>query len=111
MLYLVEGEVYDSPHALPPEHAIAMFEQAILPSIEILAQWEESGKIHGGAMAGYRKGYFVVDAASHEELGNLLRSLPFWGILKWHTTPLQSFRSALNGDKESIRRLKASMQK
>jgi hypothetical protein len=111
MLYLVEGEVYDSPHALPPDQAIRMFEQTILPGLETLAQWEESGRIRGGAMAGYRRGYFIVDVASNEELGKLLRSLPFWGILKWHTTPLQSFRSALEGDREVIGRVKARMQK
>lgn len=111
MLYLVEGEVYDSPHALPPDQAVAMFDQTILPSLEILAQWEESGKIKGGAVAGYRQGYFIVDVASNEELGKLLRSLPFWGILKWHTTPLQSFRSALEGDRQVIGQLKAAMRK
>lgn len=109
MLYLVEGEVYDSPHALPPEHTIMMFERAILPSLKMLAEWEESGKIKGGAVAGVRKGYFVIDAASHEELGQMLRSLPFWGILRWNTTPLQSFRSAAEGDSGAVERLKASL--
>lgn len=111
MLCLVEGEVYDSPHALPPDQAIAMFEQAILPGLEMLAKWEEDGTIRGGAMAGYRAGYFIVDVPSNEDLGKLLRRLPFWGIIKWHTTPLQSFRSALEGDKQVIQHLKPAMRK
>lgn len=108
MLFLVEGEMYEALHALPPQQVAAMFEQAILPSLKILAEWEESGRLHGGAVAGHRQGYFIVEAPSGEELGNRLRTLPFWGLLRWHTTPLQSFRSALNGDIRVIEQIKAA---
>jgi hypothetical protein len=110
MLYLIEGEVYEGLHALPPDQVVAAFEGAILPSLEILAQWEESGQLWGGAVAGHRQGTFILDAPSHEELGNRLRSLPFWGLIRWHTTPLQPFRSALEGDKRVIEQLKAAVR-
>ena len=111
MLYLVEGEVYDSPHALPPDQAIAMFEQTILPGVEKLANWEADGTIRGGAMAGSRAGNLIIDVPSNEGLGKPVRRLPSWVIIEWHPTPLLSFRSAPEGDKQVIQHLKAVMRK
>jgi hypothetical protein len=109
MLYVIKAEMETSLGALPPEQTIGTLENAILPSLEILAKWEETGKIKGGAIAGYRSGFILVDAISHQEVADLLRSLPFWGLLKFDIIPLQTFRSALNGDRGVLERFKKSM--
>jgi hypothetical protein len=33
-----------------------------------------------------------VEAASNEEVGDLLTSLPFWGMFNWTVTPLESYK-------------------
>lgn len=108
MLYLVTGEFVEVGAMLPPEQLAGIIEQAALPSLEMLAQWEEEGKGKGGVFAGERTGVFVLEAASSEEVGQLLASLPFWGLLKWHVRPLQSFRSALERDRAVVEPIKAA---
>ena len=42
-------------------------------------------------------GVVIIDASSHEELAKTLAGLPFWSRLTWNVTPLESYRSVLNG--------------
>jgi hypothetical protein len=46
----------------------------------------------------------MVEASSHEEVGQLLASLPFWGIVKWHVTLLQSWASTVERDRAAFQR-------
>ena len=79
------------------------------PSFEALAKLEEQKKILGGGIvAGARDGAFVVEVASNSELNRLLQELPFWGIVKWTATPLQTFRERAADEKNAIERIKAS---
>ncbi len=82
----------------------------VLPSFEALAKLEEQKKILGGGIvAGARAGAFVVDVSSNTELNQLLQGLPFWGVVKWTATPLQTFRERAADEKKAIDRMKASM--
>jgi hypothetical protein len=106
-MYQVSGTWVELGAMLTPEQVAHLLEQAVLPSLETLAQWEEQGKIHGGVFAGERETAFVLNAASSEEVGQLLTSLPFWALMKWHVRPLQSMRSAIERERASLERLKA----
>lgn len=53
---------------------------------------EKEGKIlAGGLPVGDRAFVFIVEAASNQQLDELLRSIAAWGVLKWQVTALQSF--------------------
>jgi muconolactone delta-isomerase len=77
-----------------------IIDQTVGPRLEILTQWEEEGKIRGGIFPGERAGAWVFEADSSEELDGMLTTLPFWGQMKWHTRPLQTSRSKLEGQRE-----------
>jgi hypothetical protein len=99
MRFVVTGEWVEVGALLSPEQTVAILEQVVLPSLEQLASWEAEGRIHGGILTGQRAGTFVLDAASAEEAGELLASLPFWGMVKWQVTPLQSFQSTVERER------------
>jgi hypothetical protein len=107
MLFLVSGEWVEPGALLPAEQLPPILEQVVLPSLEMLAGWEEQGKVHGGVFAGERAGAWVVEAASGEEIGQLLTSLPFWGLVKWQVRPLQSARSTAERDRRVAEQIKA----
>jgi hypothetical protein len=92
---------------LPPEQLAGILNNVVLPSLEMLAQWEESGTVRGGILAGQRAGAYLMEAASAEEVGERLASVPFWGMLKWRVTPLQSTRSAIARERGVAERLGA----
>jgi len=53
---------------------------------------EKEGKIlAGGLPVGDRAFVFIVEAASNQQLDELLRSIAAWGVLKWQVTALQFF--------------------
>lgn len=107
--YLVTGEWVEAGALLPPEQMALIGEQVLLPSLEMLARWEEDGRISGGVFAGERAEVFVLEGASGEEVGDLLASLPFWGLVRWHVRPLQSFRSCHERDRRVTEHLKANL--
>ena len=107
MRFLVTGKYIETGALLPPEHLGPLAQNVILPSLQTLAKWEQEGKIKGGVLAGERAGVFIVEADSHEALGELLASLPFWGIIKWHVTPLQSWASTVDRDRAAFQRATA----
>lgn len=96
MQYLVEAENIDGLVQMKdvPDYVTSL----VLPSYEMLIKMENEGKIKGGLIAGQRSGVFVIEADSNDDLGKKLRSFPFWGMVKWKTTSLQSFKSALEQD-------------
>jgi hypothetical protein len=92
-----------------PEQVVQFLEQAVIPSLEIFAQWEAEGKIAGGVFAGERETAFVLNAGSAEEVGQLLTSLPFWGMMKWQVRPLQSMRSTVERERKLLEQIKAHL--
>jgi hypothetical protein len=84
----------------------------VLPSFEALAKLEERKKVLGGGIVcGARAGAFIVGLASNTELNQLLQGLPFWGIVKWTSTPLQTFRERAAGERKAMDQIKASAKK
>ena len=73
----------------------------------MLAKWEREGRIHGGSLAGRRGGLMIIDAASTDELADLLMTLPFWGLQDWKITPLSSNEGAAKRVREMSQQLRA----
>jgi hypothetical protein len=105
MQYHVSGTWVEVGAVLTPEQVGHMLEHAVIPSLELLAQWAEQGRITGGVFPGERETAFILNASSAEEVGQLLTSLPFWGMMKWQVRPLQSIRSAVEREKEIFKKM------
>ena len=110
MKYLVIGEFIDPGPMASPQQMVPMFENAILPSLDMLAKWEAEKKISGGIYVGARAGVFVVEAETNEEVDKLVQSLPFWGLLKWTVSPLNTFAGRAAQDRQGVEKMKASMK-
>jgi muconolactone delta-isomerase len=107
MRYLVIMESVDSAETPPPAEGAAFLEAIVVPSLQALKEMEDGGKIRGGTLTGRRGAAFVVDAASHEELGDLLEQLPVWGTAEVQVTPLDSFAHAAKSTSEAASMLKS----
>jgi len=106
MLYLVLGEFIEN--SVTPEAFPQVWEGVIRPSLESLAKMVDEKKLSGGISVGQRAGAFMIEAQSNEELGTILGNLPFWGLVKWNVTPLQSIRSAIERDRKAVEAMKSS---
>lgn len=113
MRFLVTGTYTEPGALLVLDQGTEMVEGRIIPSLAILADWEEKeGKIHGGGVfAGGRVAAFVIDADTGEEIGKILTALPFWHDITWDVTPLQSFRSAVERETAVLENFKAAMER
>ena len=107
MRYLVTMESVDSSDALPPAEQAAFLEAVVMPSLGALKEWEDSGKIRGGLLGARRGVAFVIDAASNEELGDMMRQLPVWGTAEVDITPLESFAHIVKATGETVNMLKS----
>ena len=106
MLYLITGEWVEDP-TVSAEEFPALWEQIVRPSLEALSKMADEKKT-GGVYAGQRMGVLILDASSHEDVGRVMASLPFWSRLKWNVTPLESYRSAIERDSKAMENLKSS---
>ncbi len=108
MHYLVKGEFIEEILAgKTPEESAMYVQQVVSPSLEALSKHAEEKKIVGGVVSGAREAAFIIDVDSNAEVGRLLRTLPFWGAMRWTVSPLQSFQSAADQDREAIRAMRA----
>jgi len=90
MKYLVTGS--SGQVGTTAEDMIDLLENLVLPGFEALKKLESENKIlAGGVPVSERAVVFIIAVASNEELDQVLRGLPFWGILEWQVVPLQSF--------------------
>jgi muconolactone delta-isomerase len=108
MWYLVKGEYVDPGALLPPAQTADLIERSVNPSLDALAKMAKKKQIFGGLPVGERAVVFVLDAASHEDVDAMLSGLPFWGLLKWQVTPLDSFSHRLGQHPALVARLKAA---
>jgi hypothetical protein len=103
MLYLVSGELHDygllnAPH----EEFVQMIRKVVAPSLELIVQHQEAGKIVGGGVpAGSQRVVLIVDlkGESHRAVRQLLVGLPIFGYYRWEVTPLESFQEWLSSVK------------
>lgn len=107
MRYLVTVETVDSGESAPPAEEAAFLEAAVIPTLQALKELEDGGTIRGGLLAGRRGAAFVVDAASNEELGDMLRRLPLWRTSEVDITPLESFEHIVKATSETANMLKS----
>jgi hypothetical protein len=108
MHYLVQGEFIEEILAgKTPEESAMYIQQVVKPSLEARWKHSEDKKIVGGVLAGVRESAFIIDVDSNAEVGRLLRSLPFWGSMRWTVSPLQSFQSAVDQDSEAVQAMRA----
>ena len=108
MRYLVIGKAVNLASLMPTQQLAQTLDTRIVPGLEMLAKWEREGRIHGGTLAGRRGNCMIIDAASNEELNELLPTLPFWGLLEWEITPLASFEGTVKRTREMSQRLKSA---
>ena len=108
MRYLVIMETVDTGEMPPPAEFAAFIETVVVPSLQTLNDWEKSGKIRGGILSGRRGAAFVVDAASHEELSDMVQQLPVSGTAEIEITPLDSFEYRVKSAAETANMLKST---
>ena len=104
--FLVIGRGVDYGGPFDPADFAMLSENIILPSIQMLKDWEDKKKAIGGLFAGQRAGVILIEATSGEELSIMLQSLPFWGTNTWEIVPLQTFQSGTEDVKRQIERVK-----
>lgn len=105
-LYLVRGA--GGPGFFSPEETVRVLENAILPGFDHLMRLEAEGTIvAGGLPVGKRAFVFIVRAGSNAEADRIVRDIPFWGVLRWTVTPLQSFAGRAAMERDVVEALKA----
>jgi muconolactone delta-isomerase len=108
MLYLVTGKSLEQVQSSDPKQVAQMIETSVIPSLESMVKLEKDGKIvAGGLHAGARVGVAIVNAESNEELSQILRNFPFWGMLEWTVTPLETFEVGVRENQEMLKQLKS----
>jgi hypothetical protein len=103
--YLVEGA--GGPGFASQAETIEVLEKAILPDFDILLKMQNEGKILAGGMpVGDRAFVFIIEAADNNEADRIVRSIPFWGLLQWKVTPLQSVANRAAIERANLAALK-----
>ena len=105
MKYLVVGS--GGPGFASREEAVEVLKQIVLPSFDQLMKLERQKKIlAGGLPVGDRAVVFMAEAASNEELDQMLRNIPMWGTLDWEVTALQTFAGRAAQERSIVKELK-----
>ena len=108
MQYLVTMEFVEPGPLFSPQQLGQMVEETILPSFDLLASLQAEGKIvGGGVLAGTRTATFIIDAATNDELDQLLEGIPWWGLMKTSVAPMQEFAKRAANDRALLERIKA----
>lgn len=111
MRYLVTMELTGSVPAVSPQEMVQWLEQMIIPSEEAVIKLEAEGKVlAGGDLSGRRGWALIVDAASNEELSQLLGSIPEWPLLKVDVTPLDSTEERLAQTRKGLEQMKEGLK-
>lgn len=111
MQYLVTMEFVEPGPLFAPPQLAALMEQAILPSFDALEQLRREQRVlAGGVLAGTRTAVFIVEAASNDELDQLVEGLPFWAVMRTSVAPLQAFAKRAANDRALLERLKSLAQ-
>jgi hypothetical protein len=110
MRFLVITEAIDVGPVVPPQQTAQVIEQLVIPSLQILAQWEREGKAKGGSFIAERGGAMVLEADSVEQVDQMLGSLPFWGITKWKVRPLVSAETSVAQAQQRVQRIRSMAQ-
>ena len=104
--FLVIGKNIDYGGPINPADFVMALENLVLPSFEILKDWETKGKVVGGFFAAQRAGAIIIDAPTAEDLSMWLQGLPFWSQNNWEIIPLQTIQSGIEDVKRQIANVK-----
>jgi hypothetical protein len=105
MKYLVIGS--EGPGFASPEETEEVLEKGILPTFDALLKLEADKKIlAGGLPVADRAFVLILEASSNDEVDQILRDIPAWGVLKWKVTALQSFERRANKERNILEALK-----
>jgi hypothetical protein len=105
MLYLVEFEATQAGAPTSREQTIELLDKLVIPTLESLGK---DGKVRaGGIVVGTLAGAIVVGAKSKDEVTELVRALPAWGIMQWKVTPLETFAHRADLEKKVVQGLRA----
>lgn len=108
MQFLVTMEFVEPGPLFPAQQLGQMVAETILPSYDLLAQLVADGKIiAGGTLVGTRTATFIIEAATHDELDQLLEGMPWWGVMKTTVAPLQAFAQRAANDRALMERIQA----
>jgi hypothetical protein len=108
--FLVMGKGIDYGGPIDPANFLMVSEKILLPSIEMIKDWEVKQKVIGGLFAAQRAGVIIIEAQSAEELSSLLQSLPFWAQNTWEVITLQTFQSGIEDVKKQIANVKKMIE-
>ncbi len=110
MRYLVIGS--GGPGFASPEEALEVLHNTILPSFSKLIELEKKKKIlAGGLPVGDRAIVFIVEAKSNDEVDNMLRQIPMWGVFDWEVTALQTFNGRAKQERQAVRDIKKGLKR
>ena len=105
MLYLVEFEATQAGAPTSRDQTIELLDKLVIPTLESLGK---DGKVRaGGTVVGNLAGAIVVGAKSKDEVTELVRALPAWGIMQWKVTPLETFAHRADLEKKVVQELRA----
>ena len=105
MLYLVEFEATQAGAPTSRDQMIELLDKLVIPTLESLGK---DGKVRaGGTVVGNLAGAIVVGAKSKDEVTELVRALPAWGIMQWKVTPLETFAHRADLEKKVVQELRA----
>lgn len=103
MKYLVQAS--EAPLSLSLQKAVQVLQRLVLPSMDRMIRMEERNQIlAGGLPVGDRAFVFIIEAASNEELDEILTALPVWGSMKWQVIPLEPFALRAARDRAFVER-------
>ena len=104
MLYLVEFEATQAGAPTNREQTIERLDTFVIPTLESLGK---DGKVRaGGIVVDTLTGAFVVGAKSKDEVTELVRALPAWGIMQWKITPLETFAHRADVERKVVQGLR-----
>jgi hypothetical protein len=104
--YLIEAR--HGPLPASPEQALALLEDVVIPGFDYWTKLERDKKIvAGGVPVGDRAFVCIIDAASNDEADRIVRDMPFWPVLEWTVTPLQSVAARAEMERAVVQRLRA----
>ena len=104
MLYLVEFEATQAGAPTSREQTIERLGKLVIPTLESLGS--ESKVRAGGITVGTLAGAFVVEAKSKDEVTELVRALPAWGIMQWKVTPIETFAQRAEIERKVVQGLR-----
>lgn len=109
MRYLVTMDTIDTATPSSPDQIISFMENMVIPNHEALTKLEAEKKILAvGCLVGKRANVLIVEAASNEELHQLLMSLPMFAMLEIDVTPLTSVEDCCAQIRQNLERRKAA---